>query len=460
MNDALFTKETLNKAIHAALRHWGELGGAAHNLLENLRLAQQERAKMAGDTPATRRLAANQVLLNGLQALKRQDPEGETLLSRRFLDGDTHLMVAARLNLSPDQMKRRQRAALNQLTELIWERETAVRQQQIAALEADLTPVNYDQLFGVTEQLTELVNLLRTNTAPWIVALVGIGGIGKTALANEAARQLIPHFIYERVVWLRLETFDGETAGRDALLRQLTARLAPQANYAQLRQRLKETAHLIILDNLESGAEMTAVADLLPELANPSKFLLTSRVRPPAAALIRSVAAPQMTETAVAELIAHQAGYLNLPALTRPSAENTAQIYALTGGNPLAVKLVIGLAAVLPLTQILTDMTAAQISDVAQMYRHIYWQAWRALSDNGRALLKMMPLAAGSGITPEQMAAMSQLGEAHLWSAIAELTNRSLLETQGTAWERRYLIHPLTNSFLRADIIHWPDPSQ
>lgn len=69
----------------------------------------------------------------------------------------------------------------------------------------------------------------------------------------------------------------------------------------------------------------------------------------------------------------------------------------------------------------------------------------------------MMPLAAGVGVKPEQMQAMSGLAEQQLWPAITELVNRSLLEVRGTTWERRYGIHRLTESFLRTEIIHWPD---
>ena len=451
------TPQTLQQAVRAALKHWGDLSGAPADLLENLRLTHQERQKTAVDAPATRRLAANQVLLQAIEALGRQDPAGARLLSLRFLDGESVLMAGRTLNLSQDQVKRRQRTAVTHLAEIIWQQESALRQQQIATLEAGLPPVNYDQLFGIDAPQAELARLLQTADIPWVIALVGIGGIGKTALADAAARQIIPHFRYERILWLRWTPPAASETAPEMLRRLLSDALAPGADFARLRQTLKNAPHLIILDNLEEAADLVALADVLTDLANPGKFLLTSRTRLPATALARSLTVPQLTETAVAALIAHQAAYLHLPTLLQPSAGWVAQIYAHTGGNPLAVKLVIGLATALPLEQILADLRQAQIGDVAQMYRHIYWRSWHALSDNGRALLKMMPLAAGSGVTPAQMAAMSRLSEAQLWPAISELSNRSLLEARGTALERRYLIHPLTNAFLRTDIIHWPD---
>jgi putative protein kinase ArgK-like GTPase of G3E family len=36
------------------------------------------------------------------------------------------------------------------------------------------------------------------------VTLTGIGGIGKSSLANAAVRQVIRHFHYDRIIWLSL----------------------------------------------------------------------------------------------------------------------------------------------------------------------------------------------------------------------------------------------------------------
>lgn len=165
----------------------------------------------------------------------------------------------------------------------------------------------------------------------------------------------------------------------------------------------------------------------------------------------------EVPPAAAAELVRAQAQSLNLTALAQATDEVISEIYAVTGGNPLAIKLVVGLTTVLSLPSILADMTAARITEIEQVYRHIYWQTWQSLSPNSQVLLEMMPMAAGVGIKPEQMEAVSGLTPQQLWPAVTELVNRSLLEVRGTAWERRYGIHRLTKSFLRTEIIHWPD---
>ena len=456
-------------AVHTALRAWGNLAGTTDDLLEDLYIIQHERAGMNGDSPTNRRLAANQVLLNGIQLLQKQDPTGAKILSLRFMNDETVLMVAGKLNLSEDQVKRRQQKALHRLAQILWQQETAVRENHRHTLEARLPPPSYTQLIGFEPYLTELNSYLTSADAPGVIAIVGIGGIGKTALADQAVRAIIPQFIYQDVLWPRINPEDEAASAHDPqstlekIINELADTLCPNlppasaARVSCLRQSLKSRPALVVIDNLESEADTAFILDALNDWALPSKFLLTTRVRLPASSLVRSLFLDEMPLPAAADLIRHQAQTLNLPDLAQAATDSIAPIYAVTGGNPLAIKLVVGLTAVLPLPQILTDLTAAQITEIEQLYRHIYWQAWHSLSENGQTLIEMMPMAAGVGIKPEQMAAISGLSAQQLWPAVTELVNRSLLEVRGTAWERRYGIHRLTESFLRTEIIHWPD---
>lgn len=456
-------------AVHAALRAWGNLAGTDDDLLGHLQIIRQEQAKANGDNPTSRRLAANQVLLNGIQLLQKQDPTGAKILSLRFMDDETVLMVANKLNLSEDQVKRRQRDAIGRLAQILWEQETAVRADHLHTLQAHLPPPSYAQLFGFERCIDELLSYLTTNDAPGVMAIVGMGGIGKTSLADQVVRTIMPQFIYQDVFWLRVNPDDAGASEHDPastlekIINELAENLCPDLpetavrRIACLRQSLKSRPALIVIDNLESEADTAFILDALNDWAIPSKFLLTTRVRLPASSAVRSLFLDELPPLAAAGLIRHQAQSLNLPDLAQASEDTVGQIYAVTGGNPLAIKLVVGLTAVLPLPQILADLTAAQITEIEQLYRHIYWQAWHSLSENGQTLLEMMPMAAGVGIKPEQMQAMSGLSPQQLWPAISELVNRSLLEVRGTTWERRYGIHRLTESFLRTEIIHWPD---
>ncbi|HUM69215.1 MAG TPA: sigma factor-like helix-turn-helix DNA-binding protein, partial [Chloroflexota bacterium] len=154
--------DDLQTAVPKALRAWGNLTGTPDDLLTSLLIVQQEQANAQGRSP-TSRLAANQILFNGIQLLQKQDPTGAKILSLRFMDGETVLMVASKLNLSEDQVKRRQRDAIRRLTQILWEQETAVRADHLHTLEARLPPPTYAQLFGFEERMDELLGYLTTN---------------------------------------------------------------------------------------------------------------------------------------------------------------------------------------------------------------------------------------------------------------------------------------------------------
>lgn len=458
--------DDLQTAVPKALRAWSNRADTADDSLAQLLIVQQELTHAISKASAT-----NQVLLNGIQQLQQQDPTSAQILTARFVDGRTILMTASKLNLSEDQVKRRQREAIRNLTQLLWDQETVVRQNRLHTLQARLPPPTYTNLFGSQSHVDELIGYLTQPDAPGVIAIVGIGGIGKTALADQVTRTILPRFIFQDVFWLRVNPVSpDDTNGAlppdvilEKIINDLVDHLCPQTatfgngHIACLRQTLKSRPTLIIIDNLESEADTSILINALNDWAIPSKFLLTTRVRLPAASTAYSLVLDELPLPIAADLIYAQAQSLNLTDLVQAPDAVVRQIYAVTGGNPLALKLVVGLTAVLPLPQILADLTAAQISEIGQLYRHIYWQAWHSLSPTGQTLLEMMPLAAGVGVKPEQMQAMSGLAEHELWPAITELVNRSLLEVRGTTWERRYGIHRLTESFLRTEIIHWPE---
>ncbi|MCA9971729.1 MAG: hypothetical protein KC425_16000, partial [Anaerolineales bacterium] len=146
---SLLTSAELPTAVHAALRAWSHTASTPTDLLAGLLLVQAERASTGGHSPTTRRLATNHVLHRAIELLQAQDPVGAQVLTRRFMDGENVLLVAHQLNLSEDQVKRRQRDALASLTRILWEQETAVRHERTHTQLAQLPPPSYTQLLGV-----------------------------------------------------------------------------------------------------------------------------------------------------------------------------------------------------------------------------------------------------------------------------------------------------------------------
>jgi hypothetical protein len=464
------TRENLQPAVQAALSAWSRLDGTPQDWLEHLFLIQQRRASIPEELPVILRLATNELLHTSIEELALQDQASADILSMRFLERDKIQKVANHLHCSPDQVKRLQRKAIWALTDIILRKELMAREEQAQIIESLLMPPTYRALFGVETLLQELVSLLLAEDPP-IVAVTGIGGIGKTSLVDAAVRRLIRSFHFDKVVWLTVDPGANQPhripahLTRERLSSQLAPVLCPymplQTPAAerdlQLRQVLKAFPYLIVIDNLEAEAE-PSLLNYLHALAGASKFLLTSRIRPMSEAGISNFPIPELAVEDALQLIRDQAAAIAAHDLNTLSDEELLPIYEHVGGNPLAMKLIVGLSHDLSLPDILSDLRQVQTQQIEEMYQHIYWKAWRTLTPEARALLEVMPMAAGSGMAQNQLQAVSRLESKELLRAIQELSQRSLLEVRGTTLERRYAIHGLTRTFLHSEIIHWsPD---
>lgn len=463
----------LRSEIHMALRAWHKTGGTPESLLEPLLLVQERRADVAKDgSPTLLRLATNHVLHDGIEELAAQDETAARILRLRFSTARSLLMVANGLNISEYTVSRLQATAIHQLAEIIYGRELALREVRAQTIEAYLPPSSYTRLFGLDDVCANLATqLIQKTETPWVIAIVGFGGIGKTALADSVVRQVIRQFYFDKVIWLRIEpqTMSGRSEyphlTYESLIRDLAQRLwpdiagelSPHQCLVQVRQVLKAQPHLIIIDNLESETDTSYLLDRLNDLAQPSKFLLTSRTRLSELAAVFNFSLNELSLNDAAALIRHHVKETGLNGTTTILDTDIEAIYEVTGGNPLALKLVVSLLDTLSLPQTLINLKHGQQGSVESLYRHIYWQTWQILSLDARKLLQAMPLAAESGGIPEYLWRISDLSEAQFWLALQEIRKRSLLEVRGTVQEKRYGIHKLTETFLHTEIIHWPE---
>lgn len=463
--------EDFQVAVHNALASWTEIGSSDQELLSFLLLIEEERHKMGDNlSPLDCRRATNQVLLNAIDELKKQDDVEAMVLQSRFVEGEIIRQVANRLHSSPDQVNRLQRAAIKDLAQILLGHEMVLRHERQQELEAMLPPQPYSRLFGFEDVQSEVVDQLLKPEGSWCLVIGGIGGIGKTSLADAAVRQITHSLRFKKVIWLRVgvRTLSGKSLSPEKSYEQLLNGLAEkmwpesveEATFEQrqrLRQALKAQPYLIVVDNLETEEETTYLLEQVQELTTPSKFLLTSRAGLTLPDLVYYLSLEELSFSDAMALLKHHAATIGLDELIQTGEHDVEAIYALTGGNPLALKLVVSLAAVLPLPQILDDLAKSRTGPIEDLYRNIYWRAWKTLTKESQVLLQAMPLVSETGALPEQMKAISKLEDDLFWPALTDLVSRSLLEVRGSVYERRYGIHRLTETFLRTEIIHWPE---
>lgn len=396
--------------------------------------------------------------------LERQDPEVVKAIKLRFWQGNVLQAVARDLNVSIATAKRKCDQGISQMTDMICVEEKSVRQEQVAKNLIDLPPQTYADLFGQNETLDRLEAELLADSPPWIVALIGLGGIGKTAVANEGVRRILSTFRFERVIWIRND--NPLTAGHwpasavvERLATQLAEHLIERPNQLSINQQnrfiwqsLKAQPHLIVIDNLESESETLLLMDLLNGLANPSKFLLTTRSYQANQAGVFHLNVGELSLPAVKELFFEQLNFLDSQSRSAAAAEDregvVETIYETVGGHPLAIKLVTRMLDVLPLSVILDDFRQGHHLSSVDVYQPIYKRIWSILSPEAQHVLRKIGDFGDHDVQVRDMLPSFDLPEERVWEAVTELTRRSLIEARGSLQEKRYGIHPLTRRFL------------
>ncbi|MEM7127179.1 MAG: BTAD domain-containing putative transcriptional regulator [Chloroflexota bacterium] len=339
-----------------------------------------------------------------------------------------------------------------------------------------LEPLPDQKLFGAAEIQTRLRDAILEPERLWLVSLEGIGGIGKTTLAHDLTRQLVGSERFYDIGWVsaKQEEFAPDvglqptehpaltaTNLTDALLDQLSTRAHAGASakekQATLLRLLKENPYLIVIDNLETVADYKALLPLLRQYANPTKFLITSRFSLRTYTDVFCLNLTEMGQADTNAFIRYQAEARDIQPLMAATQSQLDQIYSVVGGNPLAVKLVIGQAAFLPLSQVLDSLQMAQGTEIDELYTYIYWQAWNLLDEIARVLFLAMPVIPSG--TFDELAAISRLKIEQIRQALPQLIALSLVQVSGALEKRVYQLHSLTETFLMNEVLKWqPNP--
>lgn len=335
-----------------------------------------------------------------------------------------------------------------------------------------LEPLPPHRLFGIESIKLKLLDALRQKDDYWVLAIDGIGGIGKTSLANVLVRELLLTQRFYDIVWLsakqeefvpyrgpRLTNYPAleVTTFVDRVLEQLDPTLplarSPDEKSTILTHWLKSFPYLVIIDNLETVLDYHALLPTLRRLAQPTKFLLTSRK--PVAEDIYSQTLSELSHAATIEFLRYMGEHQSLPALQQASENQLNAIHRVVGGNPLALKLIVGRlrTGLYSLTKILENLKQAQGRTIDQLYTFIYWQAWQDLDEKTRKLFVLMPQVPQA--TAEDLARKSKLSEEELGQAIQQLVMCSLVEVRGDLDQPYYYLHSLTESFLLKKVIQW-----
>jgi hypothetical protein len=462
----------LLRDLRTALGRWHRptLGDAA---LAH-RLADVER-RLVADPWLIRPNALRQTVRAALASLRDSgQPEVADLLERHYFRDESAIRLTETYHLSERSIYHRLHEAHVALAHAVWTQERAEAKEAPDSLQATepsrtlsrarhLPPKTSTQLLGVGGVLAQLLGYLGDCDGHWVISLAGMAGLGKTALAREAAGRLAATDRFADIAWVTVSPGAYTARGPQRLdLRALACvqvlnAIASQlggidldpldlpANRDRVRELLDTGSYLVVLDNLEMAMDCGTLPDWFWDMANPSKFLLTSRHWLVADVGQSVLSLDQLPGPDSLALIRHEAHLRRLPEVANATDDALHRILAVTGGNPLAIKLVVGQLVSLPLSRILVALQTAQ-PDTDAFYQYLYRVSWDLISAPAQhLLLRLAQLPAGCG-TWEDLAAISNLPGDDLASAIEALTAHSLLQASGFE-EKIYSLHPLTYHF-------------
>jgi hypothetical protein len=404
-------------------------------------------------------------LEQGLERIKTTDPDLYSLIRVRFWEGRTMQELSLHQGRSSSGLYAMQSQALQRVAKAMWDLEEEAEANQTEATTfrcRNLPPAPFQRLFGLEDALAQLDQWLRDPQGPQIISIEGLGGLGKTALAYAAVREALCGGQWADAAWVSAMDrpfflWDAPDTppplDPDRMIEQIAGQLGPPDGLSGLpteerrtavRNILSEKPYLIVLEDLEPEHRPK---DFLPNLltpTGPTRFLLTSRQRLPQISGCVNLYLHELSHEAGIALMRYEAQERKL----QISEEDMEKVFSFVGGNPMALKLIIGQAASLPLHRVLENLVpAAKGTPAGNVLQQIYRHSWKLLLPAARQVLFAMERFSPNGTTYDDLQLATDLGSKELDAALQQLVTHSLA-VYDPAPVDKYRIHRLTYIFL------------
>jgi hypothetical protein len=346
-----------------------------------------------------------------------------------------------------------------------------------AGLSLYLPPKAYHRLVGRFNELDQVMNALRDPKRKPIVAIIGLGGIGKTALAREAVEHCWEEKLFDTIVWTsaKAEHFVGEGTirtgisayGFDELLSDIgrqcdrvdIAQMPADQKQAAVKYLLAHKRVLIVMDNLETVPESEPLVAKGFQILGQGKLLITSRHRVKHERAF-TLGLGGFPEEEGVTFLCEESRERGIEAVSQAARPILVEVHQVTGGAPLAMKLVIGQISRQPMEVVLGTLKQASFKGQDYpFYRFVYRHSWEMLEMNARmALVDMSVFPPLTGGAVNDVQAVSQVEAPAFWPAMDQLVTLSLVDKIGLVGQERFVLHPLTQYFIRSDITkEWAD---
>ncbi len=301
--------------------------------------------------------------------------------------------------------------------------------------------------YGGSRELEQLSQWVLSDR-PKLVALLGLGGIGKTALVTKLAQQLAPEF--EFVIWRSLRNAPTLTTLLGDLVPFLSNQQDTEPTLTKLLQYLRQSRCLLVLDNAETLLEAKQAGQFragfedyeellqrVAEVGHQSCVLLTSREQPGIVATFAGAAGAVRSRRLTGSPEAGQA-ILQSKGL-QGTPEQQQQLSDRYGHNPLALKIVA--------TSILM-LFDGRISDFLQEdtlvfhnIRRLFDQQFQRLSELEQSLMYWMAInREWMSLAEFKSDIVPAVPTGKLLESLEALSFRCLIEQQGTRFTQQPVV--------------------
>ena len=335
--------------------------------------------------------------------------------------------------------------------------------------------------FGRTKEMEIVMRTLSPTDRTWGVLIDGIGGIGKSSIAIEAAYRAQEAGLFESFIFVTAKQNLLEPNGirelnppvhtLDEILDE-TARILGQPGIAKLdsdRKRLalidvfRTTHTLLIYDNLEtlSKEEQEGIADFLRELPQGCKAIITSRRRGGEGAVWLRV--DELDWDAARGIIENEmARDAMLAQKLRTVEPRWQELFVGTNGSPLALVHTLGLMRVrttLTFDSALEmlqgrDKNPIALSDqdvaTTPLQLFVFQEAQKELTTSDKVALSALSFFAPSA-SFEAWMQVANLSRIALETSIDRLSALSLVNV--LPGQERYSLHPQIRSIVRKELL-------
>ncbi len=319
------------------------------------------------------------------------------------------------------------------------------------------------RLIGRDDQIRDLMASLKAGKSSSVVALEGMGGVGKTALAAESVARLAESGDFPgRAVWISVAGLTGANGlaevwtriGGELGLQQLATLTEAEARRRALRGELEgRELTLLALDNVERDLDANALLDTLA-VEGHTTLLLTSRYTLAPQRLTTITLRPLRTPDAET-LFRDQMRRRNASRPNAADEDYIATLARLVGGLPLAVELVAAYASGqnLSLATVLKELgekglDAAAYDDPMYPQRALvatFEQSWAILLPTQQQLFAGLSLLAESSFPRAVALALAAATEPPAReSDLAALVSYALVEPLA---DERQRLHPLLREY-------------